>query len=693
MKHPVDVALSLLGDVSAAAVACCLERLLLCSGSALGRILVIDAGGGAAALTALPQDPRVTIVPGCPKTGVDAYNLLLDSRAEDVVLLHPGVQVSHGWLEALSEAAWANERHAAVSPVVIAEPREVLPEDQAREALRRLPQITEVPVPDPACVYLRGVLLDIVGSLDPTLQGGPACQEALVDWSMRAQIRGFVAQRANRGFVYQQAPGAAWAQPCLSPEVQRRYPHYAPQEQTFRATLDAQLGACALRVAQTGRLRVAIDVRHLPPQRMGTSVYALCLAQALARRPDVALTLIARHPHQTGGLPIPVLLTDDPVDGFDVIHKPGQLFDPLDLELLYRTPAHLILTHQDLIAHRARAVIEDLSLARRYRALSYLGPQSAQRIIAISAVTRQEIAAELGVPAEEIPVVHHGVDAAGLAQPLGRDELPTAVTGRYFLSVATDYPHKNLSQLLSAYALLRRGWSGAPSGAAPELVLVGTSMGLRGSVYAELKARPQAGVRYLGEVSDLQLRALYQHAEALVYPSLYEGFGLPPLEAMAAGAPVILAAISTMPEVCGGAALYVDGFSAQAMADAMRQVATTPALRERLVQAGRAHARGFTWDKTAAATVAAYREAVLCPSERSLLARRNLQEIIADWALGFRTRLERPQAAPTPGPRPQKTSPLLWNHPRVMQLRGLVPGRLGRAFGDARRVLHALRGD
>ena len=193
---------------------------------------------------------------------------------------------------------------------------------------------------------------------------------------------------------------------------------------------------------------------------------------------------------------------------------------------------------------------------------------------------------------------------------------------RYFFSLATDYPHKNLAGLLDAYALLRSRWT---DGDPPGLVLAGYSLGSRVSLYARLESQPQVdGLIFLGPVSPEELRVLYRQAEALVFPSFYEGFGLPPLEAMAAGTPVIAMPFSSIPEVGGDCILYPNGLSAADLAQAMEHLATNETLRDELRDLGLRRVEQFTWEKTALATLEVYRSAVLRPTERSLQMRRLL---------------------------------------------------------------------
>ncbi len=140
------------------------------------------------------------------------------------------------------------------------------------------------------------------------------------------------------------------------------------------------------------------------------------------------------------------------------------------------------------------------------------------------------------------------------------------------------------------------------------------------------------GAKFLGPVSAEQLRVLYQHALALIYPSLYEGFGLPPLEAMAAGTPVIAMPFSSVPEVCGDSVLYPDGLSARDLARAMERLATDDDLQHELRNRGLGRAEHLTWERTARATLEVYRSVVLRPTERSLQMRRSLRDAIIHWS-------------------------------------------------------------
>jgi glycosyltransferase involved in cell wall biosynthesis len=207
---------------------------------------------------------------------------------------------------------------------------------------------------------------------------------------------------------------------------------------------------------------------------------------------------------------------------------------------------------------------------------------AARRIIAVSEFTRRELVELLHVPEEKIRVVPNGVD-----DEFKRDG--PAAEGDYVLAVGTLEPRKNLQRLVAAArrsnvelrVVGARGWGGVEVGG--------------------------DGVRWLGEVSDAELARLYRGARCVAYPSLYEGFGIPVLEAMACGTPVVTTRGTAMEEVADGAAVLVDARDPAELAAGIERAA---AERDQLVPRGLERARAFRWDAVAAATVAVYREAV-----------------------------------------------------------------------------------
>jgi glycosyltransferase involved in cell wall biosynthesis len=218
-----------------------------------------------------------------------------------------------------------------------------------------------------------------------------------------------------------------------------------------------------------------------------------------------------------------------------------------------------------------------------------------QRVATVSEFSRGELRAHAHIPPGKVTVVWAGSDHVHATAPDGCAIARLALDGRPFvLAVSSDAPHKRFALVEAAMA--------HESCAHLDLVIVGGAGG-RTLTTGERAAHGRA--RRVGRVSDGELRALYERALCLVFPSTYEGFGLPPLEAMASGCPVIVSRHGAIPEVCGDAALYLDGTGAGALAALIARLAGDPALRDTLAARGRARAAAFTWRRTARALVGA----------------------------------------------------------------------------------------
>jgi alpha-1,3-rhamnosyl/mannosyltransferase len=215
----------------------------------------------------------------------------------------------------------------------------------------------------------------------------------------------------------------------------------------------------------------------------------------------------------------------------------------------------------------------------------------ADALIAASQATRDDAVRILNLQPEKICVIYHGI-AESFFHPAKADpafRTRYRLVKPYLLFVGTIEPRKNVALLLEAY-------EGLPASLREEfdLVLAGPAGWSQDEMLARLR-RPAPGVRYLGYVSEEHLPGLFASATAFVYPSLYEGFGFPVAQAMAAGTAVITSGISSLPEITGDAAWLVDPRSVTELRTAMQDALTSPARRSRLVELGRAKARRFTW--------------------------------------------------------------------------------------------------
>jgi glycosyltransferase involved in cell wall biosynthesis len=227
-----------------------------------------------------------------------------------------------------------------------------------------------------------------------------------------------------------------------------------------------------------------------------------------------------------------------------------------------------------------------------YRLLFRRLARRAEKLLTVSDFSRGRLAHHLGVDAAHLTVVPNGCDHLRDVRPdpsvLARHGL---LGTRFLLAVASANPNKNLAALVAA-------WAGLPADPTRRLVIVG---GHDPRVFADSanKGDDPSGVVRTGPVADAQLKALYGQATALVFPSVYEGFGLPPLEAMACGCPVAAAQAASLPEVCGDAALYFDPRSTDAIAATLQRLFDDAPLCERLRAAGLARAAAYRWDAAA----------------------------------------------------------------------------------------------
>lgn len=239
----------------------------------------------------------------------------------------------------------------------------------------------------------------------------------------------------------------------------------------------------------------------------------------------------------------------------------------------------------------------DRTYARLFAFIWPMAVKRASHITTPSAFSRNRICERFGVPVEKVTVVPLGVSPVWFGSGTREDDVVRGigVDRPYVLAVGAVSARKNYDRLLAAWAMAEERLGDI------ELVVVGRS-GLRFSNAGDGFRAPRR-VQYLPHVDDATLRALYANAVAFLYPSLYEGFGLPLLEAMAAGTPVLTSNVTSMPEVSDGAALLVDPLSTESIADGIWRLCTDSALRDALRAQGRTRAAACTWERSAAMTM------------------------------------------------------------------------------------------
>lgn len=265
-----------------------------------------------------------------------------------------------------------------------------------------------------------------------------------------------------------------------------------------------------------------------------------------------------------------------------------------------RAPCPSVVTIPDL---NYRAFGSQMPLVRRL-ALAWFVRRAARRaarIITISDFARREIAAAFGIDRDEITVTHLApLPRTAVADPeVGSRLAKLSIREPYLIAFSSPSPHKNIPALLHAFAMAREEHR-LPH----QLVLLGhlppgLSVGSDGA--------GDDSVRVVGYLQNADLSAVMARAELLVFPSLYEGYGLPVLEAMSAGVPVVCSDRASLPEVAGDAAVFFDPTSIPEMSEAIARVAADRGLRDSLREKGFRNAARFSWDRTAAETLDVYR--------------------------------------------------------------------------------------
>ncbi|MCJ1707878.1 glycosyltransferase family 1 protein [Microbacterium sp. VKM Ac-2923] len=332
-----------------------------------------------------------------------------------------------------------------------------------------------------------------------------------------------------------------------------------------------------------------VNARFLTQRTTGIQRFATEITrELLLQRPDVTLA-VPPGPFETSGL--------DPARILQIGRTRGHAWEQVDLPLFARRRRELLLnlastgpvwyrpqisTHHDITYIR-----HPESFGRRFRAVyGIVVPRliaHSDRLLTVSEFSRGEIADHFRIDPARFTVIHNGAD--------DRFHPGESIPDRpYLLAVSSPNAHKNFARMLAAFARF------AETHPDVELHVVGSQTN---SFSRQRYDASHTRVRFLGRVDDDELAALYRGAIAFVFPSLYEGFGIPPLEAQQCGCPVIAARAASMPEVLASSAVYVDPDDDADIADAMARVVDDPALRAHLVAAGLANADRFSWRASA----------------------------------------------------------------------------------------------
>jgi glycosyltransferase involved in cell wall biosynthesis len=340
-------------------------------------------------------------------------------------------------------------------------------------------------------------------------------------------------------------------------------------------------------------------LRHLP--RAGCAVSGFSWPPPLAGADKISIG--AAMPQSFEAASLVDLVTPD----VHRVHMPADLFHATDYRIV-RMDCPVVATLHDALPIRYPEWCNP-RLRRLKNWLQRKAVRKADHVIAVSQFAVAELVECFGVDERRVSVVHDGVDDEWLQAPDPAAVRATlqrhGLSPGYFLFVGTLQPRKNVGRLLEA-------WLGLPAGVRAEraLVIVGAAGWRCEPLLRQLEGAIANGenVVWLNQLADTQaLRHVYAGAGVFVFPSLYEGFGIPLIEAFASGVPVVASNASAVPEVAHGAALEVDPCNAGAIGEAMLALVRDAALRARCIAAGRARAAQLTWQATAHRTAAVYR--------------------------------------------------------------------------------------
>ncbi len=375
-------------------------------------------------------------------------------------------------------------------------------------------------------------------------------------------------------------------------------------------------------------VKIAIDIRRMTEFGVGT--YIRNVVRTLGRLDHETNYFLIGPPakvEEIGALPpnfhaIPLLAPERSIHGYrefrialqrlncDLVHIPNLFSVPRAL------PCPYVMTVHDMLEHMARAREQSGFWRSIYFQTTKRVLAGAARIFAVSNFTRNEIEKLFEIPSERIEVVYNAIDERflhGHATEADRDLIARRyqVTYPFLLYAGRISPHKNVVRMIEAFSALKTELERDQTLPDLKLIIIGDDLSgnpdLRRTV---VRSGVQNDVRFLGFIPIEVLRIFYDEAKVFVFPSLYEGFGLPPLEAMAHGTPVVTSNVSSLPEVVGNAAVLVNPENVFEIMRALHRVLTDQPLRARMKERGYQQAAKFSWNTSVRRILEAYGQIV-----------------------------------------------------------------------------------
>ncbi|MCX6082401.1 MAG: glycosyltransferase [Chloroflexi bacterium] len=565
------------------------------------------------------------------------------SKHNDVVLLNSDTVVTTGWLDRLQHAAYYDDQIATVTPLsnnatICSVPEFCISNDLPdgytvsdfanlvfSAGLKARKQYIEIPTAIGFCMLIKRNILNEIGLFDEVFGKGYNEEN---DFCMRARIKGYKHVVDVSTFVFHKGRASfqgkqEYLEKINAELLNRRYPFYSQIVNDFiirNPLQDVQnnIKRSIIPISAERRepIRIGIDTQALwRPRKTGTERYIISLLDNFKTIKDGNHFILYGKPDQTG-IPcgkfiqrfavnsLDILLDSEPID---LMHRTYQCYSVYDLLSLMKAKSSVI-TILDLISYKHPEYFLSQLEYNKYKQIMHLSLILADRIIAISHYTKEDIINNFNVPAEKIDVIYpgfSGMNPEKINEQAGNWDFPNLERGKYFLYIGTDYPHKNHEKLIQAYRKLKNEMK-----VDIKLVIAGPSISpIRRQEIISQIADLKEQVVYLEYIDDQILGDLYKGAAAYIFPSLYEGFGFTPLEAMANGIPVVASNATSIPEVVGEAALLVNAENINELSDAMYRVLIDSDLRKSLVQKGFEQMKKFQWTDTANQTLQTYNKA------------------------------------------------------------------------------------
>jgi glycosyltransferase involved in cell wall biosynthesis len=550
------------------------------------------------------EAPRVIVLPTSgPDADPGSFARVLNRAAAnsgraDLAIASEAAMLPDGWLERLGQAAHSDEALAGATATAVGSGEPTLLTDPVHPRVSKL---------WPGCAYICRSALELVGAFGESL-AHPA-----------AVLDEFAARAVARGLVFVLADDVVAISPAaLEPRL---------REQDALEVGPLRRSLIAARIAARGPgapLSVTIDARALGSSAGGTQTYVGGLAAALARSGRASVRAVVRDDAtgaaidalaQAGIELVPETRVADELPRTDIAHRPQQAFVPEDLNLLRKLGERVVITHHDLISYRNAGYHESDDEWRRYQRLTRVALGACDRVVFPSAHARADAISEDLIEPEYATVCGEGIELPRAGEALRPRDLPDGQ--ELLVMLGSDYLHKNRLFALELLAeLRRRDWDGT-------LVFAGAHVAHGGSAAAEaelLRGRPElsAHVRDIGPVPDSEKLWLLRNAAAVLFPSTYEGFGLVPLEAAAAGTPCAYAAVSSLEEVAGPDAATLVPWDVGASAERTLPLLRPGHARERHLASLRAALGRYRWEAVVPELDAVYREAIASPFRSSV---------------------------------------------------------------------------